>query len=98
MGKWLRVRAEAGLTKWLVVIVPNLQGQDAPKVERLSDSSARVSLGGESEVVHLGTDGQFQAAVERGGKTVTLLKAGDVKPWAQVEFKPLPPTLDRGAK
>ena len=98
MAKWLRVKGPAGLTKWLVVIMPNLRGTEAPKVERLSDSSARVTLGKEEEIVHLGSDGKFQAAVDRGAKPSVLLKAGEVKPWAEVEFKPMPPTLDQGAR
>ena len=98
MAKWLRVKGPAGLTKWLVVIMPNLRGTEAPKVERLSDSSAKITLGKEEETIHLGSDGKFQAAVDRGAKPSVLLKAGEVKPWAEVEFKPMPPTLDQGAR
>jgi len=98
MAKWLRLLGPAGLSKWLVVLVPHRQGKDAPEVERLSETSARVTLGKEVEVVHLGSDGKCQAALERGGKTAVLLEAGRVKPWAEVEFKPAPPDIDQGAR
>jgi len=98
MTQWLRWRGDAGLSRWLVLLVPHLRGSPVPKVERLSDTSARVSLGDEAEVVHLGTDGRPQAALERGGRTTVLLRAGEVRPWAECEFKPLPPTLDQGAR
>jgi hypothetical protein len=98
MAKWLRIRADAGLSKWLVVLMPNLRGTPAPKVERISDTSARISLGNETEVVHLGSNGQFQAAVERGGAVTTLLKPGEVRPWAEMDFRPAPPALDQGAR
>ncbi|MBM4036176.1 MAG: hypothetical protein FJ291_30955 [Planctomycetes bacterium] len=91
MTKWLRVKAPAGRTNWLVLIIPNLRGKPAPKVEKLSDASARITLGGESEVIHLGSDGKCQAAVERGDKLTVLLKPGDVKPWGELDFKPMPP-------
>lgn len=97
MGQWLRMAGPTGLSKWLVVLVPNLQGREAPKVEKVSDSSARITLGGETETVHLGTDGRFQAAVERGGKTTTLLAPGAVKPWTECEFKSMP-APDQGAR
>jgi len=98
MAQWLRWRGDAGRTNWLVVLAPHLRGTESPKVERLSDTSARVTLGNETEVVHLGSDGKHQAAVERGSKTRVLLKAGEVKPWSEVEFKPVPPGADQGAR
>ena len=97
MAQWLRVAGQAGRSNWFVLLVPHLRGKPAPKVERLSDTSARVSLGGDSEVIHLGSEGTCQAAVERGGKVVTLLKAGQVKPPEQLEFRPIPPDVDQGA-
>jgi len=97
MAKWLRVRGAAGRTHWLVVIMPKLRGRPAPKVEKLSETSARITLGNESESVHLGSEGKFQAAVERDGKVTTLLKAGQVKPWSRLDFKPIPPNIDKGA-
>jgi hypothetical protein len=98
MTKWLRVKGAAGRTHWLVLIVPNLHGRPAPKVEKLSDTSARVTLGNEAEVIHLGSDGNFQAAIERGDKLTVLLKPGEVKPWAELDFRPMPPDLDQGAR
>ena len=98
MARWLRLKGDAGRTDWLVVLVPVRQGETAPTVEVLSATSARVSLGGESEIVHLGSDGKWQAAVERGGRTTVLLKAGQVRPWAEVRFTPVPPDIDQGAR
>ena len=98
MARWLRVKGGAGRTNWLVVLVPNLQGKPAPRVEKLSDTSARVTLGEETEVIHLGSDGKFQAAVERGDRQAVLLKAGEVKPWGELDFKPTPAPLDQGAR
>ena len=69
---------------------------EAPKVERVSATSARVTLGGESEVVHLGGDGKYQAAVERGGQTTVLLDKGQVKAWSELEFESIRPGIDRG--
>lgn len=98
MTKWLRVKAPAGRTNWLVLLVPNLQGRPAPRVEKLSDTSARVSLENKSEIVHLGTVGRFQAAVERGGRETILLEAAEVRPWNGVDFKPVPPSPGQGAR
>jgi len=103
MAKWLRVKGAAGRTDWLVVLLPHLPAEAdrpgaGPKVDKLSPTSARITLGGESEVVHLGSDGKFQAAVERGGKLTVLLPAGAVKPWSAVEFKPIPPGIDKGGR
>jgi hypothetical protein len=97
MTKWLRLKSDAGRTNWLVVLVPHRQGQAAPKVEKLSDTSARVSLGEEAEIVHLGSEGKHQAAIERGERQRVLLKAAQVKPWSQLEFRPIPPNIDKGA-
>jgi hypothetical protein len=98
MAQWLRLKGDAGRTDWLVALVPVRQGETAPTVEALSATSARVRLGGETEVVHLGSDGRWQAAVERGGRTTVLLKAGEVRPWAEVRFAPMPPDIDQGAR
>jgi hypothetical protein len=98
MGKWLRVNGAAGKSNWLVLLLPHRRGRQAPKVEKLSPTSARVSIGGESEIIHLGTDGTYQAAVQRNGKTVILLRKGQVKPWSELSFKPSPANLDRGAR
>jgi hypothetical protein len=98
MARWLRVKGQAGRTDWLVVLMPNLQGRPAPKVEKLSPTSARITLGQESEVVHLGSDGAHQAAVERGARLTVLLEAGAVRPWNELEFKPVPATVDKGGR
>lgn len=90
MGQWLRVKGAAGPTDWLVVIIPHLRSKDAPVVENLSATSARITLGGESEIVHLGTSGTSQAAVERAGKVTVLLQAGEVKPLSGLGFAPDP--------
>jgi hypothetical protein len=93
MGKWLRVihrKGAAGRSDWLVLLVPNRQATPAPKVEKLSATSAKITLGAESEVVHLGSDGKWQAAVERDGKTTTLLDANHVKHWSELDFKATP--------
>ena len=96
MARWLRVAGNVGKSNWLVVLVPRRRGSEAPTVERLSPTSARITLGTESETVHLGTDGAHQAAVERGGKITVLLKAGEVKPPADLPFTPVPANLDKG--
>jgi hypothetical protein len=96
-GKWLRVGGSEGGSEWFVVIMPYLRGEEAPKVERLSDTSARITLGAESEVVYLGSEGEHQAGVERGGKKSVLLEAGQVKGWSELSFEPTPPKSRRGA-
>jgi len=98
MGRWLRVRGRVGDTGWLVFLVPHRSGQPAPSVEKLTGTSARVSLGGDSEIVHLGTDAEHQAAVERDGTLVVLLKERQVAPWSALAFEPVPAQLDRGAR
>lgn len=98
MGKWLRVKGDAGRTNWLVLLIPHRRGQRGPKVERFSPTCVRVSLGDESEIIHLGTDGTYQAALQRNGTTEVLLKKGHVKPWSRLSFEPLPADLDRGAR
>jgi hypothetical protein len=96
VGMWLRVAGPAGRSDWLVVLAPHRRGEAAPEVERLSATSARVTLGGESEVVHIGSEGKYQAAVERNGTLTVLLKAGQVKGLSQVSFTPVRPDIDRG--
>jgi len=81
-----------------VVLAANLQGQPAPKVQKLSATSARITLGDEAETIHLGSDAEHQAAIERGGKLTVLLAKGTVKPWSQLQFKPIEPTLDKGGR
>ncbi|MGB2822126.1 MAG: hypothetical protein WBF17_14170, partial [Phycisphaerae bacterium] len=97
MAQWLRVARPPGRSNWLVVLVPHRRGQAAPKVEKLSDTSARITLGKESEIIHLGTEADHQAAVERNGKRTILLKAGEVRPPSQLKFQPVPPNIDQGA-
>ncbi|MFW6062486.1 MAG: hypothetical protein ACOC93_06725, partial [Planctomycetota bacterium] len=91
LAQWMRIPAPAGKTRWLVVLMPHRQGEPAAKVEKLSPTSARVTLGEDSEVIHLGAGDGPQAAVERNGKTTVLLEIGELKPWADHEFRPLPP-------
>ncbi len=90
MGQWLRVKARSGRTGWLVVIIPHLRGREAPKVEKLSATSARITLGSESETIHLGTGAIHQAAVERGDEKTVLLEAGAIKDWSKLAFEPAP--------
>ncbi|MFP4055433.1 MAG: hypothetical protein ACLF0G_01015 [Candidatus Brocadiia bacterium] len=97
MTHWLRLQGDAGRSRWLVLLVPHRRGRPAPTIEKLSPTRARVSLGEESEIVHLGSEGKYQAAVERDGRTTTLLEPGRVKPWSELEFKPIPPDIDKGA-
>jgi len=96
MTKWLRVKGPAGQSNWLVILMPNLQGRPVPKVQGLSPTSARITLNDESETIHLGTDAQHQAAVERAGRLTVLLKANQVRPWSELDFKPIPADIDRG--
>jgi hypothetical protein len=84
MTVWLRLVAPAGRSDWLVVLVPHKRGEDAPRVERLSASSARITLGDETETVTLGpSDGPAAgaplAAVTRGTETTVLLAPGAVE-------------------
>jgi hypothetical protein len=97
MAQWLRVPGPAGRSSWLVVLMPHRRGEPAPQVEKLSPTSARITLGNESETIHLGSEGQPQAAVERGGRRSVLLQAGQVKPPSQLPFKLTPPNMDQGA-
>ncbi len=89
--KWLRVQGAPGQTHWLVVLIPNRE----TKVERLSNTSARITLGNESEIIHLGTDGTHQAALERGGTISVLLPEGGIKPLGEVSFQASKPTRGR---
>ncbi len=79
MGKWLRVKHKAGKSDWLVVLIPHLKGTAAAKVEKVSPTSAKITLGRETEIIHLGSDGKFQAAVAGNGKETVLLKAGQLR-------------------
>ena len=79
-AEWLRLRAAAGRSEWLVVLMPRRRGTEAPRVERLDGSGARVSLGSETETVRVGTKGEHQASVIRNGDLTVLLPAGTVKP------------------
>ena len=78
--------------------MPVRAGGTGATVEKLSETSARIRLGEEAEVVNLGTGAAGQAAVERGGERQVLLEDGAVAPWAALEFKPAPPSLDQGAR
>lgn len=98
MAKWLRVRGSAGRSDWLVVLLPRRRGQAAPEVEKLSETSFRVTAGRESEVLHLGSVGVYQAAVERSGQVTTLLGAGEVPPWSKVEFTHVPHRTERAGQ
>lgn len=95
--RWLRVIGPADTSRWLIALFPHRRGEPAPSVEPLSATSFRVTLGAESEVIHLGTEGAAQAAVERGGERTELLRAGEVPGWADVEFRPVEPGIDQGA-
>jgi len=96
MTTWLRVKGPAGQSNWLVILMPNLQGRPVPKVQGLSPTSARITLNHESETMHLGTDAQHQAAVERAGRHTVLLKANQVRLWSELDFKSIPADIDRG--
>jgi len=98
MTKWLRVKGATGRSQWLVVLMPNLKGRAPAKVEKVSETSVRVTLGEEVEVIHLGSEGAMQAAIERGGKVTTLLKAGEVKGWDELPFEGFAPNVDRGGR
>ena len=89
--KWLRVGGDAGLTHWFVVLVPQVNA----KVESLSATSARVTLENESEVIHLGTDGKHQAAVERAGQVTVLLDGGSLRTVSETPFSVTKPTRGR---
>ena len=95
MAKWLRVRGEAGRSEWLAVLMPYRRGSPAPTVEKLSPTSLRVRLGSETEIVHLGSAGEAQAAVVRDGRRTILLDAGEVRPWAEVPFPGVPHRTER---
>ena len=95
-GQWLRIQGPAGKSAWLMVLLPGRKGSPAPAVKRLSDTSVRVTLGTETETFHLGSDGTFQAAVERDGRRQVLLVPGQVKPWSQQEFGVFTIDTERG--
>lgn len=97
-AEWLRLRGPAGRTEWLTVLMPNRHGEPAARVEKLSATSAKITLRDETELVHLGSAATHQAAVERGGKLTVLLPANTVKPWNELEFTPIPSELDRGGR
>jgi hypothetical protein len=71
---WLRVRQRAGASQWMVLLIPHDKDQAAPVVERLSPTSAKVTLGDEAETIHLGSDAPHQAAVERDGEMTILIE------------------------
>jgi hypothetical protein len=95
-GQWLRIKGPAEKSAWLLVLTPTRKGQEPPRVESLSDTRVRVSLGAEIETVDLGSDGAFQAAIERAGRRQVLLKPGQVKPWSQQKFGTLSARAERG--
>ncbi len=90
MAQWLRVHGAAGRTDWLVALLPHRRGSKPARVEPLSPTSARITLGRRSEIVHLGSDGPYQAAVERDGQLTVLLGPGEVRPWEELDFQPAP--------
>jgi hypothetical protein len=96
MAKWLRLKGPAGTSRWLMLLMPQLKGRPAPQVEQLSETSVQVSLGGEHETVHLGSDGRWQAALEGDSRQTVLLQRGQVKAWSELEFKQYPPGAERG--
>jgi hypothetical protein len=97
-AEWLRLRGAAGRTEWLTVLMPHRQGQPAPTVEKLSATSAKITLGDETEIVHLGSAATHQAAIERAGKLTVLLPAKTVKPWTELKFDSPPTDLDQGGR
>lgn len=97
-AEWLRLRGAAGKTEWLTVLMPHRTGEPAPVVEKLSATSARITLGNETEIVHLGSEAIHQAAVERAGKLTVLVPAQTVKPWNELTFESVPPDLDKGGR
>jgi hypothetical protein len=97
-AEWLRLRGPAGKTEWLTILMPHRKGVPASTVEKLSATSAKITLGNDTEIIHLGSDATHQAAIERAGKLTVLLPAGTVKPWSEQKFDPLPADLDQGAR
>lgn len=93
MTKWLRAHGSPGRSEWFVVLVPYRSGGPAPKVERLSATSARITIGNESEVIFLGTEAKPQAAIERNGERTVLIPAETVPLSDRVEF---PPSIEKG--
>lgn len=89
--KWLRISGPAGASAWFVVLMPGLKGQSGPKVEKISETAAGITLGTETETIHLGTDAKFQAAVERNNQVTTLLASGALQPLDKTQFKASPP-------
>lgn len=85
-GQWLRIQGPAGRSSWLMALIPSRNGEEAPAVVKLNATTVRVSLGSESETIHLGSEGQFQAAIEKENGRQVLLGPGQVKPWSQLEF------------
>ena len=95
-AQWLRIKGPEGSTSWLMVLVPHRKGAESPVVRSESETAVRVSLGKEVETIHLGSEGQFQAAVERAGRRQVLLGSGHVKPWSQQEFGTFTALAERG--
>ncbi|MCF7709500.1 MAG: hypothetical protein K9N52_11430, partial [Verrucomicrobia bacterium] len=77
---WLRVKGKPGVSKWLVVLMPNLQNSERPEVNRLSETSVEISLGRESEVIHIGTEATPQAGLEQNNEINVLLQSKEIKP------------------
>ncbi|MBD3265318.1 hypothetical protein GF373_01500 [bacterium] len=77
MTKWCRVKGDAGQTEWFVVLMPHKKGTQAPRVKQLSKTSAEIRLGGEREIVHLGTEALYPAAIIVNNKETVLIEGDD---------------------
>ncbi len=86
MARWLRLKAAGGRSDWLVVLMPHRGGEEPPIVEQVCENSVRVRHDGHEQVIHLGSDGDHQAAVVRNGDRRVLLDAGAVGPWEQLDW------------
>ena len=76
---WLRLAGRAD-EPWLAVLYPVQADAEPPQFRAVSPTAVQVRVGAESETVHLGTDGRTQAAIERDGKTITLIQSGALPP------------------
>ncbi len=79
MAKWLRVKGKAGKSQWLVVLMPHLKETDPPLVQGRGKNSVEIKLGDEHEIIQLGTETRFPAAIERDGTRQVLLRKGELK-------------------
>ncbi len=86
MARWLRLKAGSGRSDWLVVLMPHPSGEAPPDVEPLSPTSVRITHGGREQTVHLGSDGEHQAAVVRDGETDVLIESETIGRWDELEW------------